>query len=147
MGSSKSYVESGVIYRWGRGGPGPSVFQTDGSGGCVTSLDGSLITKSISMVTIRWVKRMHDGSLMTESISMLMFRWVRRMTSLDRSLIMELIGIRTIRWVRRMRDGSLMMKSIGMVTIQWVKRMRDGSMMTEKYFRSKCFIYDCKRIF
>ena len=28
------------------------------------------MTKSIGMVTIRWVKRMHDRSLMTESIGM-----------------------------------------------------------------------------
>ena len=75
----KSYVESGVIYHQGRGGPGPLVFQTDGSGGCMASLDKSLMTESIGMVTIWWVKRMHDRSLMTKSISIVMIWWVRRM--------------------------------------------------------------------
>ena len=75
----KSYVESRVIYHRGRGGPGLSVFQTDGSGWCMASLDESLMTESIDMVTIRWVKRMHEGSLMTKSINIVMIRWVRRM--------------------------------------------------------------------
>ena len=79
-------MESGVIYRQGRGGPGPSVFQTNGSEGCMTSLDESLMTEFIGMVMIQWVKTMHDGSLMTKSISIVMIRWVRRMHDIPRRI-------------------------------------------------------------